>query len=217
MNSAKFLLVNSFVSRKGIEPDTLVLGYNNQFAAISRELEWLDNGTNLYMVSKNNRVRTVDHNAVAVLTHNCKKWFIIILEFRAIDVTDSFGLLVIAFTWLRTMVFKMDSRLVVCFVQGKFVSYDNRWKCDMDKLGLELKMHHLSWQVLSTSVMNRKASILTTSHEEVASGWICKRSDRFIELCEVTCNTSFFDIKDSHRASLETARKQWQRWMSGDA
>lgn len=99
MNSAELLRVNSFEARQVVETNAVVVSHNDKLLAVLRELERSHNGSNLDVVSQNDRVRAVDHYAVAILAHHSKHGLIKVLNVAAIQtLSEVFAVLALAFS-----------------------------------------------------------------------------------------------------------------------
>jgi hypothetical protein len=65
---------------------------------------------------------------------------------------------------LVALVLKMDVCVVhVRFVNAHLLARDHRREGDMDKLGRELQVYHLGWQMLSPCVVYCKTAVFTAS------------------------------------------------------
>ena len=69
MDSLKLSKICSFKWCKTVDSDTLVFSNNDDLFVILSELETSDNSPNSYFVPENNRIRTVDHETVAIFSN----------------------------------------------------------------------------------------------------------------------------------------------------
>jgi hypothetical protein len=70
MNSVQLTQVSSIKSRQAVDSNTLVFGDNNDLTIVLCELETADNRPDIDLVFQDDRVRAVNHQIVAIFSHD---------------------------------------------------------------------------------------------------------------------------------------------------
>ena len=79
----------------------------------------------------------------------------------------------------------------------------------MDELWLELKTHHLCWEMLVVCIVEGNTTIHTACDKQVSIWRVSNSLDWLIKLSEgkTVCHTSLFNVKDSHSSRSKSAGK----------
>lgn len=84
----------------------------------------------------------------------------------------------------------------------------------MYKFWWKFKVHHFDGQVLSSSIVDSDAAILTGADQKFARVIIFDGFERLVELGERVDNLSCVNVKDPHSSRVEATGKDWQRRMT---
>ena len=89
----------------------------------------------------------------------------------------------------------------------------------MNKLWLELQVHHLGWKMLMVGVVECNTSIDAASHQEISIWRVSNSLDWLVELSEgeVVSNTSLFNVEDSHCTRCKSTGKNGKLRMGTNA
>lgn len=72
MDSVELAKVGSLESGQTVDPDALIGSNHDDLTVVLGELEAADDGSNIDLVLQNDRVSAVDHDVVAIFTHDGK-------------------------------------------------------------------------------------------------------------------------------------------------
>lgn len=110
-------------------------------------------------------------------------------------------------------VFSNNTELLQRFI----LSQNTVCKGYMNKLRRELKMHHFNGQVLSGSIMDSDAAILTAADQEFSSVIIFDRFERLVELGERVDHLGCVNVEYSHSSCVEATSEDWECGMTRNA
>lgn len=202
VDGVKLSLILTFEAVEGVDTDSLVLGDDNQLRAVVGELERADDVANLDMVLENDRLSVVDHDAVSVLAHHSEERLGDNHCGSINNIGESFaarhlGLLLRVLGHFHVVEGLLQVRLLPVH-SGDLSSRNWRRESHVNKLRWELKMHHLSWQVLSAGIMQGDTSVLAAGDEQLSIRGVSDCLDRLVVLGELIGDAGLLNVEYPH-------------------